>query len=518
MRAVAYLRVSTVAQIDGFSLNAQERLFRELCRNRGWEQVRTYREEGRSAHVEAIAKRPVFKRLLDDVSKNEFDVVVVHTLDRWSRNLRVTLESLRTLAQHNVGFVSISEGMDHSTAQGRLSIQLIGAFAEYFSESLGTHIRKGQSERALQGKHLGGLPFGYESCWTREKGNRSLWCDPEHSGGVHLVEGETGAVRKLFRRYATGTATLGHLTAWMNGQGFRTRNTKALPDATGELVAGPRYFTTASVRSILHNAFYAGLIKHSGELLPGTHEGLISKDLFDRVQDAMRRNSGGSRTLSSRPVREYLLKGLIRCVYCGMPMWAQTYKNGQQYYREHRESRSLGSCPAQGGSIPCHVADEQVRRIVESIVLPEDWLDQALARLQLTSEVERVRTRRDEVQSRLRRLGQAFIDGVVPEGDYRYQRRTLELELESLVVPEVDAVKEAGELLSDLPRLWTGATLEERRKLLLTMLDAVYVDTKTNTLVEVRVKGAFGVILPGAGAEQWSPISVPGPRPHLPVP
>jgi hypothetical protein len=85
-------------------------------------------------------------------------------------------------------------------------------------------------------------------------------------------------------------------------------------------------------------------------------------------------------------------------------MWAQAYKNGQQYYREHRESRSLGRCPAQGGSIPCRVADEQVGRVVEAIELPADWMDQALARLQLKSEVERVRTRREEVQSWLRQL------------------------------------------------------------------------------------------------------------------
>ena len=121
-------------------------------------------------------------------------------------------------------------------------------------------------------------------------------------------------------------------------------------------------------------------------------------------------------------------------------------------------------------------------------------------------QVERVRTRREEVQSRLRRLGQAFIDDVVPEGDYRYQRRTLELELESLIVPEVDAVKEAGELLLDLPRLWAGATLEERRKLLLAMLDAVYVDTKTNTLVKVRPKGAIGAILKGQRPSPQLPL------------
>ena len=68
MRAVAYVRVSSASQVDGHSLDAQERLFKDLCRNRGWESVRVYREEGRSAHVEAISKRPVFRQMLEDAS------------------------------------------------------------------------------------------------------------------------------------------------------------------------------------------------------------------------------------------------------------------------------------------------------------------------------------------------------------------------------------------------------------------------------------------------------------------
>jgi len=56
--------------------------------------LEVYREEGRSAHYEWMKKRPVFRQLLDDAANKRFDLVVVHTLDRWSRNLRVTLESL----------------------------------------------------------------------------------------------------------------------------------------------------------------------------------------------------------------------------------------------------------------------------------------------------------------------------------------------------------------------------------------------------------------------------------------
>ena len=141
------------------------------------------------------------------------------------------------------------------------------------------------------------------------------------------------------------------------------------------------------------------------------------------------------------------------------------------------------------------MADEQVGEIITSLTLPDDWLDRALERLSLHSEVDRVEDRRHHVQQQLRRLGQAYVDGLFADGDYSYQKRTMELELESLVIPEADAAEEAGKLVTDLPRLWAGANLEERRKLVLAVFDAVYVDTKTRSVVRIKPKPAFRAVL-----------------------
>ena len=210
--------------------------------------VKIYREEGKSAHVDAIGKRPVFRQLLDDAGKHQFDVVVVHTLDRWARNLKVMLESLSILAKCGVSIASISENIDYSTPQGKLFTQMLGSFAEYFSGSLSNHVTKGMDQRAFEGRHVGGIPFGYESCWIEENGERKRRCNPEHPGGLHIHPKEGQAVTELFRSYSSGTTTLGRLAVWLNEQGFRTRNTNKLPDANGQLDRGPRLFTSASVR------------------------------------------------------------------------------------------------------------------------------------------------------------------------------------------------------------------------------------------------------------------------------
>ena len=76
------------------------------------------------------------------------------------------------------------------------------------------------------------------------------------------------------------------------------------------------------------------------------------------------------------------------------------------------------------------------------------------------------------------------------------QRKSLEWVLESLLVPEVDAAKEAGRLLADMPRLWAGATLQERHQLLTTILDAVYIDMKgRKSIVPVKAKPVFQTLL-----------------------
>ena len=60
-------------------------------------------------------------------------------------------------------------------------------------------------------------------------------------------------------------------------------------------------------------------------------------------------------------------------------------------------------------------------------------------------------------------MAKAFVDGLFDDGEYRRQKEQIEFELASLVVPEADITEEAGKPLQDLPRLWAGATQEERR-------------------------------------------------------
>jgi site-specific DNA recombinase len=106
-------------------------------------------------------------------------------------------------------------------------------------------------------------------------------------------------------------------------------------------------------------------------------------------------------------------------------------------------------------------------------------------------------------------MAKAYIDGVFPDEEYYRQKKILEMELESLVVPKANAAEEAGRLLVDLPRLWAKANTEEKRRLLLTMLDAVYVDAKkTKSIVAIKPKPPFKPVFQVAASKEGSDIRI----------
>jgi DNA invertase Pin-like site-specific DNA recombinase len=159
-RAALYLRVSSEEQIIGYSLPAQERAIAAYCAQHGYEIVARYRDEGKSARSDDVAKRPGFRQLITDAEARRFDVVIVHKLDRFARNRRVAFDAFHRLGSAGVGFVSIAENMDYSTPAGQLMLTMLVGLAQFYSDNLSWETKKGKGERKARGLHNGLLPFG----------------------------------------------------------------------------------------------------------------------------------------------------------------------------------------------------------------------------------------------------------------------------------------------------------------------------------------------------------------------
>ncbi len=87
-----------------------------------------------------------------------------------------------------------------------------------------------------------------------------------------------------------------------------------------------------------------------------------------------------------------------------------------------------------------------------------------MAKLEMFSEHDRIVRQRKAIEEKLRRLGRAYVDGLVSDGEYGVQRTLLNDALNSLVEPEHGATMTAGEILENLGYVWDKATLDEKHR------------------------------------------------------
>src|SRR5579859_4041162 len=126
-KAVIYLRVSTEEQVDNFSLGTQEEICKKEAIRRGFEIVKIFREEGRSAKT--ISGRPVLIEMLEFCRKNkkQLSAVFVYRLDRISRQTADFLAIRSSLTAHQIELLSASEPTGNSPTEKFVELMLAGA-------------------------------------------------------------------------------------------------------------------------------------------------------------------------------------------------------------------------------------------------------------------------------------------------------------------------------------------------------------------------------------------------------
>src|SRR5690349_8439581 len=262
---IGYVRRSSEMQKDNYSIDAQKRAITDAARSRGLPDPIFKEDDERSARGEQIANRPAFKETLDFAQEHPGQVIIfVHSFDRWSRNVMVTLQSFRILAQTRTSFISLSENIDYSTPEGMLQLTILAAFAAYFSDMLAKHTSKGKGERAAQGLYNGDLTYGYRS--TGPKSAPEF--DPEEYPGLRMI----GELRMQGK-----TAEV--IMDAVNAAGYRT-NSKRF---------GARLFTIDTINAIARNEFYApyepgddrGTIIYKGKRYRGQHPAAFTSEEWE---------------------------------------------------------------------------------------------------------------------------------------------------------------------------------------------------------------------------------------------
>jgi DNA invertase Pin-like site-specific DNA recombinase len=315
-RAVIYVRVSHHKQLDGASLEDQERTCRIHAERSGLKITHVYRDEGRSAYKDDINNRPAFKQLLNDARHGTFRVVLVYKLDRFARKVRVYYNALFDLEQAGVELESATEPMTDSAA-GRLSSGMMAQFAEFYSAQLSERMRTSVAGKVARGDWVGDVPFGYERAGaTLRPGPLASW------------------VVIIFCAYVAGHTSTAIARA-MNATPLRLRS--------------GRNWTRDSVLMVLNNRSYIGYgrARSIGEY-QSRHQALVTGEIFAQAANQLRarRRPSCARPSTARPKQSYT----PRCAACDQIM--HRHKSGRAqsrngYYR--CRAATNGNCTATRG-------------------------------------------------------------------------------------------------------------------------------------------------------------------------
>lgn len=146
-RVGLYARIS---KYDQQTLSPQIRSMREYVAKRGWTIALQVKEVGSGA-----ALRELREKLIVAARRREIDAVLVWRLDRWVRSLADLVSTLQELAELGVGFISLTEALDMTTATGRAMAGLLSVFAQFEHDLLRERVRSGLAEAKLNGTRLG---------------------------------------------------------------------------------------------------------------------------------------------------------------------------------------------------------------------------------------------------------------------------------------------------------------------------------------------------------------------------
>ncbi len=280
VRAVLYARVSTEEQGKHETIETQTHYARQQCEREGTPLGRIYKDEGVSGTV-PFDQRPGGRQLLADARAGKFNVVLLYKVDRLGRVGYVSHVAQHHLETLQVGVRSLTEPFDTTTPTGRFMFSILAANSAMERENITQRTKAGLHRVASQGRWANGRPpYGYRI--------------EEH----RLVpdEQEAAVVKTIFR-LATTRHTLIGICEHLNARNVPTREGKR--------------WRFANVARMLHRRAYRGAHewgKADKVSLPVTP--LVSEEVWDKAQEALRLNAKASRGNSKR---DYLLKSLIRC-------------------------------------------------------------------------------------------------------------------------------------------------------------------------------------------------------------
>ena len=289
------------------------------------------------------------------------------------------------------------------TPQGLFMLNIAFGQSKYFVDNLRENVKRGLRQKIRNGVWPSWAPVGYTN-------------NPK-TRGIDIDSDKSPKVKRVFKMYATGKYPLNSLANWCEKR-------KLLTNAGNKI-------SLSNVQHILQNPFYIGLMRYKGEIFEGTHEPLISKKLFDKCQEVMAKRG------KVRPDRKhnFAFLGLMKCASCGCSITAQYAKGNGGIYTYYRCTKKRGACQEKYLGENQLVA--QVKNFLQKVSLSSQDTQKVLAALdteetqakeQAQSEVVNLKAQLLQVETKLQKLLDAYLDDALTQKEYAAKKDTLILQ------------------------------------------------------------------------------------------
>lgn len=479
-----YIRVSSEAQVDGYSLEGQEAVLREDVKKRGKIVFRVYRDEGISGVRE---DRKGFNALLKDAKNGLFSEVLVWSISRISRKLAYFLKVTDELKTLGIALRSVSERIDINTPMGQFSLTMMAAVAEMQRESWMEASLLGMKKRAKMGRHNGGNMLGYQVVPDHD--------DPRGGSKLTIIQEEAAIVELIFTLYVQG---LGY-KAIVNRLNTEGKTTKM-----------GRSFSINGISVILKNPIYAGWVKFHNSLHEGIHEPIISQELWAIVQERLNANTKAAAKIVDH---EYLLAAVLRCPECNSTMVPSHAKNRRKngtfrlnHYYICSAYLNKGRTVCRPNNIRADGVEEEVFIWLDDILNNPFWIKKIARTIKEKnlgeSNNQKMKARLEDIVLRQKELLVKYENGRICKEDMVVEAQALKLEKEklsaSLVANDENkeqlkwSEKDIQVAFKQLHIILAKATADKKRKLIRAMVEKVLVNNNRQ-IAEIELRAPLPV-------------------------
>ena len=278
--------------------------------------------------------RPDFCRMLDDIRQKRINCVVVKDLSRFGRNYVEAGKYLEVVfPMFKVRFIAVNDNIDsidNPTSINNVIVPFKNIINDEYCRDISTKVRTALDIRRKQGQFIGSFAlYGYK----KDENDRHRLIIDEEAAEV---------VRLIYKKFLSGESIIG-IVRYLNGKeilcpaaykrekGLKYRHTSSSYNSV--------LWCDSSVRRILTNEMYIGnMVQKKNEtisykvhisqgvpknkwiVVEGTHEGIVSKEEFGKVQNLLSRDT----RVSPNTGKPTLFAGLLRCPDCGRAMQKRT--------------------------------------------------------------------------------------------------------------------------------------------------------------------------------------------------